>query len=61
MTFKTDLSRLKEDNILLPNDEVIESEYFSYPAEANLGHSTSPDFTADEIISDHLQYLSYHS
>jgi hypothetical protein len=58
---ETDLSRLKEDNILLPNDEVIESEYFSYPAEANLGHSTSPDFTADEIISDHLQYLSYHS
>jgi hypothetical protein len=59
----TDLTRLEEGNHLSPDNEVIESDYFSYPipAEANLGHFTSPDFTADEIISDHLQYLSYHS
>jgi hypothetical protein len=62
-TTDIDLTRLEEGNPLTADDEIIESEYFTYPIvpEANVGQPTSSDTTSDEIITDHLQYLSYYS
>ncbi len=57
------LTRLEEGTPLAPDDEIIESEYFDYPISpaANFCQSTSLECASDDIITDHLQYLSYHS
>ncbi len=62
-TTDIDLTRLEEGNPLTADDKIIESEYFTYPIvpEANVSQPTSSDITSDEIITDHLQYISYYS
>jgi hypothetical protein len=57
------LTRLEEGTPLAPDDEIIESEYFDYPISpaATFCQPTSLECASDDIITDHLQYLSYHS
>jgi hypothetical protein len=51
-----DLKRLEEGTNLSSDNEIIDSDHFTYPIalEANVCHPTSPTFTPDEVATDHL-------
>ena len=62
-----DLTQLEEGNLSTNHDDIIETEHFDVPFLSTVNMATSfqsspfTDVTPGELITDHLQYLSYQS